>query len=127
MHKQRLALTVAAVAGIIATFLPWASVMGMTINGTVGDGWISLAIFAGITILALLGNRSTALKGGMLIAATVMALLALGMGIYEIMNIRKSGGNYVEIGFGLYILIAAAAACLILPFVIKGGENTNAS
>ena len=42
MHKQRMALMLAAAAGIVATFLPWATVMGMTINGTVGDGWITL-------------------------------------------------------------------------------------
>lgn len=127
MHKQRLAITVAALAGIIATFLPWASVLGMSVNGTEGAGWISLAIFAVIVILALLGNRSTALKGGMLIAAIIMAILALALGVYQIMDIQKSGGGYVKIGFGLYILVAAAAACLILPFVIKGGENANAS
>ena len=127
MHKQRLALIVATLAGIAATFLPWATVMGMTINGTVGDGWISLIIFAIIAILTLLGNKNMPLKGGMLIAAIVMALLALVLGIYEIMNIGKTGGDFVEIGFGLYILVAAAVGCLILPIVIKGGENTNAS
>jgi hypothetical protein len=127
MHKQRLALIVATLAGIASTFLPWAKVFGMSINGTVGDGWISLGIFAIIAILVLLGNKNMPLNGGMLIATIVMALLALGLGVYEIMNIRKSVGDLVEIGFGLYILIAAAAACLILPVVLKGNENTNAS
>ena len=122
MNKQRMALLLAAIVGIAATFLPWATVLGMTIDGTVGDGWISLGLFAIIIILAVLGDRGLSLKGGQFIAVVVLALCATALGVYEIMNLNKSGGEYVQIGFGLYVLVAAGAACLLLPFLLRGAK-----
>ena len=127
MHKQRMALMLAAAAGIVASFLPWASVMGISVNGTAGAGWISLLLFAVIAIMSLLGNRTMALKGGLMIAAIIAAVLVIILGIWQIMDIKKEGGGFVEIGFGLYIVVAAGAGCLLLPFVIKGGESSNAA
>lgn len=57
MNKQRLAILILAGLGALATFMPWvkAPIVG-TINGTKGDGWITLALFAVPLVISLLND-----------------------------------------------------------------------
>src|SRR5688572_4929719 len=87
MHKQRIGVLVAAALGMIATFLPWlhAPIVG-TVAGTVGDGWVSFALFAIALILAILGNRSLSMSSGNRMGAVVLGLLAAVYGIWKYMS-----------------------------------------
>src|SRR5690606_11829727 len=62
--RQRTALAITAAAGMLATFLPWvkAPIIG-SIDGTAGDGWITLALFACSFALCFAGNRSRSISG----------------------------------------------------------------
>jgi uncharacterized membrane protein YuzA (DUF378 family) len=129
MHKQRIAVMVAALLGIIATFLPWATVAGVTITGSQVT-YITLGLCAIALILALLGDRSQPVASGMRIGIAVLGLLTGAYGAYQIMDMNKAvdrmagmeGGAEIAsgaaVGIGLYLVIAAGFLLLILPFML---------
>ncbi|WP_066755807.1 hypothetical protein [Crocinitomix algicola] len=120
MHKQRLAVIVAAGLGMVATFLPWAKVsmfgMSISVKGTEGDGWISLALFAVAGVLAFLGDdRTQPIDAGKVKGvAGVGAAVTLFM-LWEL--IGSIGFDYSSIG--VYLALLAGIAVLAVPFVIK--------
>lgn len=116
MHKQRLAMAVCGGLGIIATFLPWVSFMGISASGLSAGiaGILNLALFGGGIALAALGDREQAQEGGMMYGA--LACFGLG-GLYGIFNIAQTGGMT---GFGLYLVVIAGIGGAVAAFVLKG-------
>jgi hypothetical protein len=130
MHKQRIAVMVAALLGIIATFLPWATI---PLVGTIAGSevtFLTLGLCAVALILALLGDRSQPVASGMRIGIAVLGLLTGAYGAYQIMDMNKAvdrmagmeGGAEIAsgaaVGIGLYLVIAAGFLLLILPFML---------
>ncbi len=121
MHKQRLAVIVAAAVGVIALFLPWMSVSmsflgSIKLSGTDAGGWIPFALCAVAGVLAFLGDdRNTAIE-----ATYVKIVAGCGAGVVLFMlwklfiNITVSYA-----GFGAYLMFLAGVAILAVPFVIK--------
>ena len=119
MNKQRLAILIVAGLGALATFMPWVKVPIVgTINGTKGDGWITLALFAVPLIISLLNDKTKALKGGLLYGAIIPSLLAGAIGVWKIIEFNskmsdigdnpfaKALGAAFSIEFGLYALLS---------------------
>lgn len=119
MHKQKSIIAAACGAGMIATFLPWASVLGMTVNGTKGDGLISIVLFAIALLLTMIGDRTQALGGGSYWGVVVCGAAALALGIYEIIDIKSKLKGFGTLGIGVYILAAAAAVVVLTAFLVK--------
>lgn len=133
MNKQRLGMLIAAAVGMLATFLPWINMPLMgSIAGSSGDGWISFGLFAIVLILALTGDKKTRLAGKKFIASLVMGVLAGALGIWKIVDFKSSmseamGGDIFaeamgasfSIGIGLYLMVLAAIAVLVIGFIIK--------
>ena len=133
MHKQRIAILITAIIGGIGTFLPWAEVPFLgSINGTEGDGWITLGLFAVPLILALIGKSEEPLKGPKLIGASIASFFAAIIGFIDLNDISGlSGsndmisqmmGDMVSVGSGLYVIIIAGIALPILAFALKGSD-----
>jgi hypothetical protein len=135
MNKQRLAILIVAGLGALATFMPWVKVPIVgTINGTKGDGWITLALFAVPLIISLLNDKTKALKGGLLYGAIIPSLLAGAIGVWKIIEFNskmsdigdnpfaKALGAAFSIEFGLYLLVLAGIALPIVAFLIKDKE-----
>jgi len=132
--RQRTVLAITAAAGMLATFLPWvkAPIIG-SIDGTAGDGWITLALFACALALCFTGNRSRSISGVNHVAIAIPSLLAGLIGLWKVLAFRermaemRSEDNAfaaamsltVQIGIGIYLLIIAAAAMIILPFLLR--------
>lgn len=132
IHNQRFAISVAAGAGMLSTFLPWvhAPIIG-SVSGTAGDGWITLVLFVPAMVLALLGEKSQILDGGQRLGAVIPAGVAGLIGLIKIVNFYSTMSNAardnpfakafsgtVQIGIGIYLLIAAGAAVGILAWVL---------
>jgi hypothetical protein len=132
LHRQRFVVAVAASAGMLATFLPWvhAPIVG-TIMGTAGDGWITLALFIPAAVLALRGVKDQPLEGGYRLGAAIPAGIAAMIGIVKLGDIiarkndlpqdnplAKAISASVQIGFGLYLLIAAGIALVVFSEVL---------
>jgi hypothetical protein len=134
-HKQRLGVLIAAAAGIVATFLPWihAPIIG-SVSGTQGDGWITLILFLPAVILCLSGDSTKPIKGGKRLGTVIPSLIASLIGAYKIADFKsiKSSMNEgmednpfaemfastVQIGIGLYLLIAAGVAVAVLAWAL---------
>jgi ABC-type phosphate transport system permease subunit len=135
MNKQRLAILIVAGLGALATFMPWvkAPIVG-TINGTKGDGWITLVLFAVPLVISLLNDKTKALKGGPLYGAIIPSLVAGAIGVWKIIEFNskmsdigdnpfaKALGATVSIEFGLYLVVLAGIALPIVAFLIKDKE-----
>lgn len=119
MEKKRMFILVVAVAGMIGTFLPWASAFGFSVSGTEGDGWITLGLFAiGGAIVLFAGNRAEALSKGKLAGVWITAALAALIALHKIFT----KDPIITIGIGLYLIAIAGIAQILLAFFFKGGE-----
>ncbi len=134
MNKQRLSIVICAAIGALATFLPWVSIPFLgNINGTHGDGWITLALFAVPIILCfVIGDNQAPINAAIKWGTIFPGILNVAIGIWEIANIKKETTGVgednlfadafvgsVSIGFGLYVLILAALLMIVFGLQAK--------
>ena len=148
LHPQRLAVAIAAAVGGVATFLPWATVPIMgTIDGTVGDGWITLGLFAGVVAAALFGQRSQQMAGLAQLGGGVLSTVAGGIGVAKILHFRQMiesmkgdaapgslegamkglMANATRLGPGLYVLVIASVAAVIAIVALRSKREKTAA
>lgn len=136
MHKQRIAILIAAGLGALGTFLPWvhAPIVG-AVPGSSGDGWITFILFV-ITIgLCFVGNRTQTLNLGLLVGTIVPSLLASIVALLKIIDFKskmssadvdnpfaKAITQTVGIGIGLYLIVLAGIAVLVLGLMLKKSD-----
>ena len=138
MNKQRLAILIVAGLGVLATFLPWVKVPIIgSVNGTQGDGWITLVLFAIAILISLSKDKTKAIEGGRLYAAILPGGLAGALGLWKIIDFNSKmeelGGNVmaeaigstVSIGIGLYLVVLAGIALPIVGFLIKDKKEVS--
>lgn len=91
MHKQRLGVVIAASAGALGSFLPWAHapIVG-SVNGIQGDGKITLALFGITLVFALFGERAAALPLGRRLGVIITAGLAGVIGVHAIFEFSRA-------------------------------------
>ena len=110
-------VAVAAVVGIIATFLPWVSstVLGITFTakGSDGDGWITFVLYLAVLGLAIFDM----LKGAKWakITMSIVAALAAVVALIKIPDILSHGS--LSIGVGLILTIVAGIVAAIMPWI----------
>lgn len=147
LHPQRLAVAIAAAVGGVATFLPWATVPILgTIDGTVGDGWITLGLFAGVVAAAMLGQRSQQMAGLAQLGGGVLSTVAGGIGVAKILHFRQMienmkgdaapgslegamkglMANATRLGPGLYVLVIASVAAVIAIVSLRSKREETA-
>jgi len=124
MSKQRLAIMIAGAVGIIAIFLPWASVAGFSGNGMDGgDGWITLAGFAAAIGLCFVGDQSEVVdakfKWGIVAAGAACAVVGL-INLISVLSEPAVFGVSLSPGIGLFLTLIAGVAVAALGF--KGDE-----
>lgn len=118
MEKKRKFILIIAVAGMIGTFLPWASAFGFTVSGTEGDGWITLFLFAiGGAIAFFNGEKTEAIKKKVMTAVWVPAAIAALIALLKIFKSRPAG---VNIGIGLWLIAIAGLAQVFVTLFFKG-------
>ena len=119
MNKQRLYILIAAILGAFGTFLPWVNTFIGSVSGTVGDGWLTLILFAVVIVLCLVKDKDKRLEGRALYGAIASSVLAAVIGLYAITNINAAAFGVASVGFGLYLVVLAAIAVPALGFLIK--------
>lgn len=135
MTKKRFALAVAAVLGMLATFLPWVKISGLaamvrsSVNGTEGDGWITLVLFAVVLgLVVFMGDRAKPLTGWYRYVPLAVGAINLIIGLYDLGQLSAAAekmGRYGSAtpGFGIWLLILMAIAMIVIPFVMKETET----
>ena len=131
-HNQRLVILVAATLGMLATFLPWVHVPILgAVSGTRGIGWITLLFFVAPLKYSLTGDKAAPVRGierwFAAIGAGVASLIALGK-IIDVQRLvaelarenefTEAFSASVEIGVGLYLVVAAGAAIVIAAWAL---------
>lgn len=111
-------IAIVGVALVVGFFLPWVdigwgpSVSGLRISQA-GQGFFSwlMLVPAGGALMALLA------LGGSKHARVVSALVGLGLVGYGVVKTVQT--FFATTGFGLWLVIAAACAALVVPFMSK--------
>jgi hypothetical protein len=107
-------------AAVVGAFLPWARVLVFTVNGTDGDGQLTLA--AGVVAAAVAAPVALGHANKLAHIATVLCGVGvLFVGIYDLTNLRDFDDEAaddlfsVEVtpGAGLYLTVAAGATMTI--------------
>ena len=117
-RSRTIGLVSSAVAAI-GSFLPWASVGPFTVNGTSGDGVITLVIAAVAAVFAFRlpkgrGARMVTLIGALLIAA---------IGIYDIVNISNQSDEIFAASVGIGIVITTIGGLGLLAASLMAGSD----
>ena len=117
MNIQRSVTLGAAVLGVVATFLPWASFLGMSISGIESDGIFATIAFVAAIAFAMLGDRKEALtsskwKFGVVAAGALAAAVALLTYFNAV-----SEGIAGLVGFGLWLTVLCGIALVAIPFL----------
>jgi hypothetical protein len=124
MHPQRFGILVAAVLGMLATFLPWIEIDldGSSIfSGHIPveemsvRGWITLALFVPAVILVLRGARVTPLLGARRLGAVIPAVLATLIGAEKFLRIPPL---FCVAGIGLYLLVLSGMGLAVVAWLL---------
>lgn len=119
MEKKRKLIVILAAAGMIGTFLPWASAFGFTVSGTEGDGWITLVLFAiGGGMALFSGRRTEPLTRGKLMVVWISAAIAAFLALYKIFTVEGP----VKIGIGLWLIAIAGIVQVLQVLFLKGSS-----
>jgi len=135
---QRIAIIIAAGAGMLGTFLPWVTVPILgSVNGTAGDGqgWIPFGLLAVSLVTALLGTLGYGLSGEQRLIGAGTALAASGVALWKVIEfkkkmsdapddnpIAKALASSVQLGPGLIVIILAGIAVAIIAFTMSSGR-----
>ena len=88
MNKQRFAVIIVALIGLIATFLPWYKIVQLgTISGMSSSGWFTFIMFIIVIILALRKDLHEDLSMGISWSITICSLLASFVVLWKIIDV----------------------------------------
>lgn len=128
MNRQRFAVIIVAIIGMIATFLPWYKIVEVgTISGMSSSGWFTFIMFVIVIILALRKNMQEDMSMGISWSVTIFSLLASFVVLWRMIDVwfAKEGmfslggnmdnimGSQVSVGYGAWIVVIAGVC---IPF-----------
>lgn len=119
MNAQRIGVVCVAAAGMLGTFLPWASLGIISASGTVGDGWITLGLFTGALLIAVLGKRAEPMSGWARLGIVALAAGTAVVGLHDASGLLAIG-SASTVGAGLYL---ACIAAIVLGLVASFGGH----
>lgn len=128
MHKQRGAIIIASVIGMVATFLPWVKAMNdmgnISVNGTheaVGRvGWLTLLLFGITVIMVLIGDKQKAIsRGNEFYRAIVPSAIAAFVGGFHVTQMLDNLAVGEQLGIGIYLLVLAGIAVLVVAITLR--------
>lgn len=121
MSKQRKMILIAAAVGVIAMFLPWASVFGFSMNGMYGWGIVVFLCFLGAVALTVMGDQTKNLEPVYWLAAVVAGGLASLIMLVNLIN-ASSGLSYLGIGF--YGALLASFGVVVLAYMHRSAGDS---
>lgn len=129
MNRQRFAVVILAIIGMISTFLPWYRIHTVgTLSGvSYFVGWFTFVMFIIAIILALRKNLKEDMSMGVSWSVTIFSLLGSFAGLWKMIDIWFAkeemvslGGNMkgimagqVTVGYGAWIVVIAG---ICIPF-----------
>lgn len=133
MDKQRLAILISAIVGVLSAFLPWATVgawgMEQSVNGLHGDGKFTLVFFGVIAGLVFVGNTAESFTKNLRVATIILGAIS---GLFVLINVlnfqnvlNQFGGEYfsnfgvsASLGIGIWLSLLSSVAVIVSNFVL---------
>ncbi|HEX7463723.1 MAG TPA: hypothetical protein VF382_02360 [Actinomycetota bacterium] len=120
---------------LLGSFLPWATIRSavlsspgsLSVNGTDGDGQITLVlalVIVGIGVVGLMGRPRFWLIS--LIAGCLAALVA----VIDIIDVSRTAGEvesaYLDasVGIGLWVVLAGAVVAVVGAWFLRAGRSS---
>lgn len=134
MNKQRFAVIIVAIIGMIATFLPWYRIVEVgTLSGVASSGWFTFIIFVVVIILALRKNLREEMGVGVVWSVNLLSLLAAFIVLWRIIDVwfAQEGvltlggsmehvpGNQVGIQYGAWVVVAAGICVPLVAYLFR--------
>lgn len=136
MNKQRFAVLVVAIIGIIAAFLPWYKIADVkTISGITSSGWFTSLMFVVIMILTLRKDLKEDMTMGISWSVTICSLLASFAVLWRVIDVffaKESNGLFglagdmygvmgsqVTVGYGAWVVVIAGICVPLAAFLFR--------
>ncbi len=124
MSKQRKFVLIAAIAGVIATFLPWWSFAtfgyAYSVNGFHGMGILAFLCFVAAGIIAYMDDQTANLGKTKWMATLIAGGIATLIILYYIMGTSSA---YNSLGFGIYLAALAALGIVLSAFLFRSPND----
>ncbi len=129
MHLSRIFLISSCLAGVGATFMPWARMGMLSVDGTQGDGWITLGLFVSAMLTAFVGDYTAAIKAPSRVVLFLLGVCAAGVAAFDIMSFSarmdslrdNPFASAVSLGPGIYLVVLAGVGVMFFPHLgVKG-------
>ncbi|MDY0341958.1 MAG: hypothetical protein RBR28_00170 [Lentimicrobium sp.] len=121
--KQRIAIIASAIVGIIAAFLPFIKVWGLSVSlmeTRDGSGYIVIIAFLISLIVALSGDRQKVMTKGHLAGAIIPGIIP---GVLLLLVAIGYSSNFIgdltNYGIGFYLVLIASVSILISGLSLK--------
>lgn len=99
MNKQRFAVFIVGIVGMIATFLPWYRIeMLGTINGMASSGWFTFIMFILILFLAMRRDPERDMSSRNLWWMSLLGIIAAIVVLWRIIDIDFSQDMVMDLG-----------------------------
>ncbi len=132
MSKQRKFVLIAALVGVVATFLPWWSFStfgyAYSVNGFHGLGILAFLCFVAAGVMAYMDDQTTNLNKTKWMATLIAGAIATLIILYYMVG---SGSVLSILGVGIYLSALAALGIVLSAFLfrsptddIKGGFDS---
>ncbi len=114
----------AAALGVLGAFLPWAQAGPFSVNGTDGDGVITLILSV---VLAVLGFKLRSrddhqVSTGFKVACFILSAIITAVAIYDIIDVESNAADvFIETsaGIGLYLTAVAGVTGIVTAVRLK--------
>jgi len=124
MSKQRKFVLIAAITGVIATFLPWWSFATFgyvySVNGFHGMGILAFLCFVAAGIIAYMDDQTANLGKTKWMATLIAGAIAVLIILYYIMG---SSSVYNSLSFGIYLAVLAALGIVLSAFLFRSPSD----
>lgn len=138
MNKQKFAVFIVAIIGMIATFLPWYGIDTFgTVSGMSSSGWFTFIMFALVLLIGLRKDLKEEMSMGMVWGISVLSLLASCVVLWRAMDVffAKEGvfavGDHAEVGlsqmnvmYGAWIVMLAGVCVPLTAVIFKKPRYT---
>lgn len=123
MNKQRLYILVISVIGMLAAFMPWLSATALrsitrNFDGVMGDGKITLALFAVACALCFVGNKQEKFEKNFVYGLWAIGGINIIVFIVLLINANKAtsavaGFGSLSVSHGAYLTFLAAVGLIV--------------
>ena len=114
-------ILIAAAVGVVSMFLPWASVLGFSVNGMNGWGILVFLCFLGASALTLMGDQTKNLEP----PYWLMAIVAGGLAsLIMLVNLINASGTLAYLSIGFYGALLASFGVVAMAYMHRSAGDS---